>query len=165
MSLIRRTYLNPRSYSNWNLWSDFDELFSAPNHSPSPQLPTTFSPHSEVKENDKGYLLSLDIPGMKEDDIKIEFNNSILKVFGERKSEVTQEQDGYFQTEKSYGRFDRQFRVPESVNDAEVEANYKDGVLQIFLPKTAAKVSKQIEIKKNEPSLLKKLFTKNEEQH
>ena len=163
MNLVRRTYPT----SAWSLFKDFDEILKGMNQDtePLPMHMKAFTPQAEIKENDKGYLLSFDIPGVKENDIKIEFNDSMLRIFGERKSTIQSEKDGHFQTEKSYGRFDRQFRLPESVNDSDVEAHYEDGVLQVFLPKSPAKTAKKIEIKKGENSLDKKLFSKNEDQH
>lgn len=165
MSLVRRAYMGPHVSSTWNLFRDFDEVLKGFNQDMEPTQMKAFTPQAEVKETDKGYLLSFDIPGMKEDEIKIEFSDSVLRIFGERKSESQNEVDGYFETEKIYGRFERQFRLPESVNDSDVEAHYENGVLQVFLPKSPAKVAKKIEIKKGEASFIKKLFSKNEDQH
>lgn len=165
MNLIRRVYPNPRFDSHWNLWSDFDDIMQGLTRNIEPAALDSFSPTAEFKESDKGYLLSFDMPGLKEEDIKIEFNDSLLRVSGERKSEHKDEKDSYFKTEKYYGRFERQFKVPESVDENAVEAHYKDGVLQVFLPKSPAKIAKKIEVKKGDDSLLKRLFSKSDDQH
>lgn len=160
---MRRAYVSPSVNTHWNLLREFEEMMKTFNNETERSLTRSFSPQAEIKENDKGYLLSFDIPGIKEEDLKIEYSDSILRIFGERKSDLSDESDGQFQTEKYYGRFERQFRLPESVNESGVEAQYKDGVLQVFLPKSPAKTAKKIEIKKGEPSLMKKLFNSKTE--
>lgn len=160
MSLLRRSYLSPTVNSNWNIWREFDDMIEA-------SLPKkAMSPQVELKENEKGYLFSFDVPGMKEDDIKIEFHDSVLRIHGERKSEHKNEKDGTFHTEKYYGHFERTFRIPEAIDEGNVGAHYENGVLQVFLPKTPAKESKKIEIKKGENNF-NKLFseTKTEDSH
>lgn len=170
MSLMRRSYLNPTVNSNWNIWREFDDMMRNFGRDFDVEASTTpgklFSPQAELKENDKGYLISFDVPGMKEDDIKIEFHDSMLRIYGERKSEHKNEQEGTFHTEKYYGHFERTFRIPEAVDEANVAAHYENGVLQVFLPKTPAKESKKIEIKKGGGNLTK-LFskTKAEDSH
>ena len=165
MSLIRRSYLSPTVNSNWNIWREFDEMmrnfgrdFDVEASAPG----KLFSPQAELKENEKGYLVSFDVPGMKEDDIKIEFHDSILRIHGERKNEHKDEKDGMFRTEKYYGHFERTFRIPETEDEANVGAHYENGVLQVFLPKTPAKESKKIEIKKGENNF-NKLFSETKQ--
>ncbi len=159
MSLMRRAYLQPTVNSNWNIWREFDDIL----RTAVPEK--TFSPKAEIKENDKGYLLSFDIPGIKEDDIKIDFNDSVLRIYGERKSEHKEETEGTFHTEKYYGHFERSFKVPEAIDDANIEAHYNNGVLQVFLPKTPARESKKIAIKKGENVKFNSTSDKQEESH
>ncbi len=153
--------------SAWNLMKEFDELFNDWN---APALTTGeyqthFQPKSEVKETDAGYLMSFDIPGVKEDDVKIEFADRVLKIHGERKEESKIEKDGFFRTEKVYGRFERSFRLPENVDEAKIEATYNNGVLQVYLPKQAPKTTKTINISSGAKSLMDKLIGKKEENH
>jgi HSP20 family protein len=166
MNLTRRNgYLTPSFNSNWNIWREFDDLmrgFGRDMDVENNFQGKVFSPQAEIKENDKGYLLSFDVPGMKEEDIKIEYHDSVLRIHGERKSEIKDEKDGLFHTEKYYGHFERNFRLPESIDESKVDAHYSNGVLQVFLPKVPAKESKKIEIKKGEDSPFKNLFSKSE---
>lgn len=129
MSLMRRAFLHPTVDSNWNIWREFDDIL----RTAVPEK--TFSPKAEIQENAKGYLLSFDVPGIKEDDIKIDFNDSVLRIYGERKSEHKEETAGTFHTEKYYGHFERSFKVPESIDDANIEAHHNNGVLQVFYRK------------------------------
>lgn len=155
MNLMRRGYLTPTT--NWNIWREFDDIMKSFGRDLDLDSTTAnnfsnrvFSPQAELKENDNGYLISFDVPGIKEDDIKIEFHDSVLRIRGERKSEHKDEKDGTFHTEKYYGHFERSLRLPDTIDDDNVEAHYNNGVLQIFLPKTPVKESKKIEIKKGE---------------
>ncbi|MCB0368278.1 MAG: Hsp20/alpha crystallin family protein [Bdellovibrionales bacterium] len=153
--------------STWNLMKEFDDIlneFSTPTFTRG-EYQTHFEPKSEVKETETGYLLSFDVPGVKEDDIKIEFADRVLKIYGERKEENKVEKDGFFRTEKVYGKFERSFRLPENVNDNKIEANYSQGVLQVYLPKETPKTAKMINISNEPKSFMEKLIGKKEENH
>tara|TARA_B110001454_G_scaffold219203_1_gene252158 strand:- start:83515 stop:84021 length:507 start_codon:yes stop_codon:yes gene_type:complete len=168
MSLIRRSYLSPTVNSNWNIWREFDDMMRNFGRDYDVETTTpgkTFSPQAELKENEKGYLLSFDVPGITEQDIKIDFHDSVLRIYGERKSEHKDEKDGTFHTEKYYGHFERSFRLPETIDDANIEANYNNGVLQVFLPKTPAKESKKIEIRKGENTNFSSVTAKTPDSH
>lgn len=163
MNLMRRAYLNPAF--NTNIWREFDDLmrgFGRELDTDQTSQTQMFSPKAEITENDKGYLLSFDVPGIKEEDIKIEYHDSVLRIHGERKSELTKEDKaGIFHTEKNYGHFERNFRLPETIDDTKVEAHYESGVLQVFLPKVPVKETKRIEIKKGENGF-RNLFAKKD---
>lgn len=153
--------------SAWNLMREFDEIF---NDWASPVLTTGeyqthFQPKSEVKETDTGYLMSFDVPGVKEEDIKIEFADRVLKIHGERKEESKIEKEGFFRTEKVYGKFERAFRLPENVDENAIEATYNHGVLQVYLPKEAPKTSKTINISSGAKGFMEKLIGKKDESH
>ncbi|MCK6599161.1 MAG: Hsp20/alpha crystallin family protein [Bdellovibrionaceae bacterium] len=169
---MRRSLFSPSNNlpytSTWNLMKEFDEIFNDfANASPAitGEFQTHYQPHSEVKETDAGYLMSFDIPGVKESDIKVEFNDRVLKVHGERKSESKVEKEGFFRTEKTYGRFERAFRLPENVDENKIEASYSDGVLQVYLPKEASKATKTISVATGSKNLFEKLLGKKEESH
>lgn len=165
MNLTRRGYLTPSFNNGFNLLRDFDDIFRNLSRDLALDTPTSksFSPQAEIKENAKGYLISFDVPGIKEDDIKIDFHDSVLRIQGERKTEHKDEQNGLFRTEKHYGHFERSFRLSDTVDEANVEANFENGVLQVFLPKLPTKESKRIEIKKGEGSSFRNLFSKLEQ--
>lgn len=153
--------------SAWNLMKEFDEIFNERGTADLTrgEYQTHFQPKSEVKETESGYLMSFDVPGVKEDDIKIEFADRVLKIHGERKEESKVEKDGFFRTEKTYGKFERAFSLPENVDENKIEASYSNGVLQVFLPKEAPKSSKTINITSGPKSFMEKLIGKKEENH
>jgi HSP20 family protein len=94
-----------------------------------------FTPAVNVKESDKELLVTAELPGMNKDDIKLEVNDSVLTLRGERSEEKSEEHDRWHVMERSHGSFSRSFQLPENVNTDEIQASYKDGVLQLTIPK------------------------------
>jgi HSP20 family protein len=84
---------------------------------------------------------------MKKDDVLIEIKDNVLTLTGERKHEQETKQENYHRIERVYGKFSRSFTLPDSVKVNKVKANYKDGVLEITLPKAEEAKAKAIPIK------------------
>lgn len=117
-----------------------------------------FEPACEVSESDEHYLMSLDLPGMKKEDIKIEMSDNLLTISGERRRENAEKNQRVQRYEKSYGFFKRSFTLPASVEADKVEARYEDGVLELYLPKTHAAKPRQIEIQSEKGGIFGKLL-------
>jgi len=94
-----------------------------------------FTPVSEIEETEEQYLLSVDMPGIKKENIKIELHENILSISGER---------------KNHGIFKKSFQLPTSVDGTKIEARHEDGVLALSLPKNALAKPRQIEIQTSE---------------
>ncbi len=110
---------------------------------------TSSMPAVNIKENDKNFALELAIPGMDKKDLKIDINEDVLTISSESKNESEEEKDGYKRKEFSYSSFCRSFYIPENVNREKISAGYKDGILNIELPKMEEeknKITKQIKI-------------------
>ncbi len=107
---------------------------------------TDFSPRVEIKEKDKHYTVSAEVPGIKESDINVTLKDNNLILEGERKSESKKEEEGYFSSEFSYGSFYRSIPLDEEVNPDTVKASYKDGILTVELDKVKATPQKTIKI-------------------
>lgn len=105
-----------------------------------------FVPACDVEENDSEFILSFDLPGIKKDDVKIEIHDQRLTVSGERKWESKKSDQTKYSIEKSYGRFERSFTLPTSINSEKVEARYEEGILKLSLPKTEVAKPRQIRI-------------------
>lgn len=119
----------------------------------------SFMPACELSETDENYLLSLDVPGMKKEDLKIELTNNVLTVSGERKREINADKKEKFQRyEKTYGYFKRSFRLPYIEDSSQIEARYENGVLELVLPKVQAAKPRQIEIKSGKTGLIEKIL-------
>lgn len=108
-------------------------------------------PALNVREDEKELALELRVPGLKKEDIHLDYNNGILTISGERNEEKEEkDKDKYLRREFSSYSFHRSFELPEDRYDvAKAEAAYKDGILEVTLPKKEQKdkVSRQIEVK------------------
>jgi HSP20 family protein len=110
---------------------------------------TSSMPAVNIKENEKNFILELAVPGMDKKDLKIDINEDVLTISSELQNEKEEEKDGYKRKEFSYSSFCRSFYIPENVNRDKIEANYKDGILVIELPKMEeekSKITRQIKI-------------------
>ncbi len=106
-----------------------------------------FRPAVDIHEDAEAITLSAEVPGMKADDIKVEVENDILTLSGERKLEHEEDKDGYHRIERSYGSFTRSFSLPDNVDTENVIAEKNDGVLTIKLMKQAKPSPKRIAVK------------------
>lgn len=102
-----------------------------------------------IREDDKKFLIDLAVPGIDKKDLKIEINEDIITVSSENKEEKEETNDGFKRKEFSYSSFCRSFYLPDNVNKDKIEANYKDGVLTVELPKETeekSKISREVKI-------------------
>jgi HSP20 family protein len=106
-----------------------------------------FVPAFEVKETNQGYVFQADLPGVKEKDLDISLKGNRLTISGTRDEEKKEDTDRYFTYERSYGAFSRTFTLPGDVDEEHVEANLKDGVLAVTIPKSPQQQPKKIEVK------------------
>jgi HSP20 family protein len=109
------------------------------------------APAVDIAEHDKNYEVTAELPGMDEKDIDVKFADGVLTIKGEKKEETEEKQKDYYRSERRFGSFQRSFRVPDGVEADKIEANFKNGVLTVVLPKSAEarKREKKIEIKKD----------------
>ena len=105
-----------------------------------------FSPTADFQETNKEYSLKLDIPGIKKEDVKIEVENNTLTVSGERRDEREEKDAKRHITESYYGSFMRSFTLPQVIDQSKVNAQYKDGILKITVPKTTPFTAKTVAI-------------------
>lgn len=108
----------------------------------------TWVPPVDIYETaDKDVVVKVELPDMKREDIKITFENDLLSIEGERRFESNVDREQYHRVERGYGAFRRSFTLPASVDAANVQASYQDGVLTITLPRREEARPKQIKIK------------------
>jgi HSP20 family protein len=108
------------------------------------------APAVDVAETDKAYEVTAELPGMDESNIEVKLADDVLTIKGEKKEEKEEKNKDYYVSERRFGSFQRSFTVPAGVDAGKIEANFKNGVLTITLPKSAQaqKSEKKIEIKK-----------------
>ena len=106
-----------------------------------------WSPQVDITEDEKEYLIKADLPEMKKDEIRVNVVEGVLSVSGERKTEKEVKNKKFHRIERSYGTFQRSFKLPDDANGAKVAAEFKEGVLRVHLPKSSVAKPKAIEVK------------------
>lgn len=108
-----------------------------------------WTPRVNVRELDEKFVLTAEIPGMVKDDIKVEVKDHQLMITGEKKMQEDKDGKDYHVCEISYGAFERTFTLPENVDTRKIDAEYKDGILNLSIPKTEEAKPKEIKVKVN----------------
>lgn len=108
---------------------------------------TQWSPLVDITEDDREYVLKAEIPDMKKEDIKINVQDDVVSISGERKFEKEEKGKKFHRVERAYGSFLRSFTLPEDADGSKVNAEYTDGVLKVHLPKSEKAKPKAIEVK------------------
>lgn len=131
----------------WNMHREVDRLFDSVFPALGAGLPRLLEsggygagtgilkPSLDIKETKKEYQISVEVPGVEENDIKLELADGALTIKGEKKHEKKHEDENYYCVERSYGSFSRTLTLPSDVNEEEIEAKFKSGVLTITVPR------------------------------
>jgi HSP20 family protein len=106
----------------------------------------TWAPAVDIYEQEGHIVLKAELPGIDPKDVDIRLENNVLTLRGERKIDNTVQRDNYHRVERAYGSFTRSFTLPSVVDQEHIKADYKDGVLQVTLPKREEAKPKQISI-------------------
>lgn len=105
-----------------------------------------WTPSADISETDTAYVIKAEIPGVKKEDVKVTLQDGILTIQGERKSEKEEKDKKFHRIECSYGSFMRSFRVPDDADESGVKAEFKDGILNVTLNKSAKAKPKAINV-------------------
>lgn len=108
-----------------------------------------WSPSLDVSESKDSLVVKADIPGMNKEDIHVSVQKDTLVIKGEKKQEKEVKEENFIRTERAYGSFYRAITLPETVDAANVKANYKNGVLELTLPKKEEAKPKEIKVDVN----------------
>jgi HSP20 family protein len=125
----------------------FGRTLEIPFDTGEPVIMADWEPLTDLIEDDKEFLVKVEAPEMKKEDVKVTVENGVLRISGERKAEKEEKDKKYHRVERSYGTFLRVLALPEGADGAKVSADYKDGVLTVRLPKTEIAKPKAIEVK------------------
>ena len=104
-------------------------------------------PTVDISETDGEYLIKAELPEVKKEDVKVTVENGVLTLQGERRQEKEEKGKKFHRVERLYGSFVRSFSLPESVDESGVKAEYKEGVLNLHLPKSEKVKPKAIDVK------------------
>jgi HSP20 family protein len=104
-------------------------------------------PAVEIAEDKEQVIVKAEIPGLKKEDIQVNLSDNLLTISGERKEETEKKEKGYYYSERSYGSFSRTIQLPAEVKTDKASAKFKDGVLEISLPKTEQAKQHEVTIK------------------
>lgn len=107
---------------------------------------TAWAPAVDVYETENELVIKADLPDISEKDLDVRVENNMLTVRGERKFEQQVKEDSYLRMERAYGSFSRSFSLPNTVDTEAIQADYKNGVLTVTLPKRAESKPKQVKI-------------------
>ena len=124
----------------------FNTFFETPTHGNGATTVRRWVPAMDLVENDNEYVLRADLPGISERDVKIELDDNVLRISGERKSEQEERKQGYYRIERSSGAFSRSLTLPEGVDADAVTATFDQGVLEVRVPKPEARKPRKVEI-------------------
>lgn len=102
----------------------------------------SFVPKVDIVENSNAYEIQVAVPGVKKEDFKIDLNDNVLTISGERKFTKEKKENNLHSIETQYGSFGRSFSLPENVDASKIDAKYNDGILEITIPKDEKKVVK-----------------------
>ena len=105
-----------------------------------------WNPAVDLYEKDDHYMIKAELPGVDKKDIKIDLKDRLLTLSGERAYDNDVNEENYYRRERTYGKFQRAFTLPADVDSDKIKAEYKDGVLQIEVPKPEEKKAKQVTI-------------------
>lgn len=106
-----------------------------------------WTPSVDISETEGEYQIKAEIPDVKKEDVKVTLEDGVLTIQGERKQEKEEKGKKYHRIERSYGSFVRTFSLPDVIDEDKVKAEFKDGVLNLHLPKSEKAKPKAIEVK------------------
>jgi HSP20 family protein len=109
-------------------WGKDNQMALAPDNK-------AWRPTCDIKETDGAVLVHAELPGVPKEQIKVDFENGVLTISGERKYEKKDEKEHFHRVERSYGSFSRSFPIGDKVDPSQIKANFKDGVLEVTVPK------------------------------
>lgn len=123
-----------------------EKFFGQDEFNVAPLFEPSFFPQVDIQEMDDKYLLKVDVPGMKEGDIDIDFHKDTLTIKGEKKSDVETKDANCVRVERSYGSFQRDIAFDEPIDQSKIKAELKDGVLRIDMGKKEKSKSTHMKI-------------------
>jgi HSP20 family protein len=147
-----------RFENRWNPFKEMEDLQNrlsslfnrtvAPSHDSEEQITVAeWAPRVDIIEDETEYLIKAELPEVKKEEVKVTVENGVLSISGERKFEREEKGKKYHRVERTYGRFERCFTVPDNADPSKVNAEFKDGVLKVHLAKDEKAKPRSIDVK------------------
>ena len=131
-----------------NIFAEFFNDFNRPSSSLlSETVRTTLLPRLNISETDNKYFIEAELPGVKQSDLELKLDNNILVIKGKTEESKESKERNYFMRERYYGSFQRSLTLPNNINENDITANFKDGILNIEITKKLENSTKNIEVK------------------
>lgn len=149
-SIINEQRRSEMNITTWHPFREMDDFFKSYNRALSRDrtneglLSVDWTPTVDITEDEKEFLIKAELPEVNKDDIEISVNNGVVTLSGERKSEKKDEKE--HRIERFYGSFSRSFTLPENVREEDIQADSKDGMLYLHLPKSEVEKPKKIKV-------------------
>lgn len=137
----------PERSSTWGLFNDFDDMFDDFWRPVRRESSGAFAPAIDVSEKDDAYHIHADLPGVNKEDLDITFQDGVLTINAETSKEKKEEKEGrVIRQERRYGKFVRSMRLGDTVDADKIKADYKDGVLELVVPKAEKVKPRKIDV-------------------
>jgi HSP20 family protein len=146
MALVRWTPMGNLQSFQYEMNRMFNQFFQGSNGEEAGTELSSWTPAVDIHETDDGYVIKAELPGVSKDDVSLDIHQNTLTLRGQRKHEAEVKQEKYHRVERAYGTFQRSFTLPAMIDQEKVQATYKDGVLELHLPKSEAAKPKRIAI-------------------
>ena len=124
----------------------FDDTLRGTTEGDEQLMRGAWAPAVDIHESEEGFSVTADLPGVNKEDIKIDLKNNTLTISGEKKFEEKTPKENYIRIERSYGKFVRSFSMPNNIDSGKIKATFKDGTLELIIPKKEEAKPKQITI-------------------
>lgn len=131
-----------------NIFAEFFNDFNRPSSSLlSETVRASLLPKLNISETDNKYFIEAELPGVKQSDLELKLDNNILVIKGKTEESKESKERNYFMRERYYGSFQRSLTLPNNINENDIIANFKDGILNIEITKKLENSTKNIEVK------------------
>jgi HSP20 family protein len=141
----------------WDPWREMEDIFDRYTRAKALGQPQAgsqeviatgdWTPRVDIAETDKAFVIKAEIPEVKKEDVKVTVDNGVLTIRGERKQEKEEKGKKFHRVERYYGSFARSFTLPDNVDETNITASFKDGMLNLQIQKAEEIKSKPIEVK------------------
>jgi HSP20 family protein len=150
MALVRWEPMRELSTLQGEMNRLFNTFFDEDGNGQARQGTRRWAPAVDLFERDDSLVLKADLPGLAEEDVKIELHDNVLTISGERQADFEEKQNGYYRIERAFGGFSRSLTLPEGVDADKIAASFRNGVLEVRIPKPEQKQPRRIEIASND---------------